>query len=485
MDRDTMSQYLPSTPTLRSVLAAIPASVNPFEWGQEIINKFRFPRVPPATFSVLIVFAIIHFLTAIVCLVILLRFIFPKSAIQKAKYGWLFRRIYVEDGDGYPVETTALILPNSGPLMACFQLLASCVAQAEIGLTLAAFKSYDMAPKFSLLLWLYVSWLLAYYGFWVTAWASVYTRLYTQEAYAEALKTASFYIKPLFLNCVFLGIPALVTLTHVGLLSWHISCFVRERDIWSDLINSLKEAAKLWNTLNKSTNAATSILSDALFKNVNGDRTAMALVAQTRDVARMAAAVEKNDHRLICSSQVMAFAWGVFLMITLLIYAAATWSLISLIKSADTEPIRRKRKMQVGLLRRRRNAYSEGSGAIPVDNEEASMLRRGLRYLTLHSFTMIAAISYSTVVCFIMGGHAKDIVVNAHWRGLGSWLSLASGIFIAMAMSFQFWRIWVDLDIIIPVQEARNQEEYDTFQNIPLRGKAEDHKLRSLCISDE
>ncbi|KAH9820619.1 hypothetical protein DFH28DRAFT_1093026 [Melampsora americana] len=463
--------YLPAMPTLKSVLRAIPENVNPFEYGQEVINTLRFPKVPRATFGVLILFASIHFLTAIVCLVILLRFIFPKSASQKAKYGWLFRKIYVEDADGYPVETRALILPNSGPLMACFQLLASCVAQAEIWLTLAAFKSYDAAPKYSLLLWLYISWLLAYYGFWVTAWASVYTRLYTQATYAEALKTAPFYIKPLFLNCFFIGVPFWVTIAQVGLLSWHISSFCRERDIWNDLVNSLKEAATLWNTLNKATNAATSILSDGLFKNVHTDRIATALVEQTRTVTRMAADVAINDHELIKRSQVMAFAWGVFLMTTLLIYSVATWSLITLIKSADSEPVRRKRKLQIGLLGRRKEVYNEESRATSADAEEARSLRRGLRYLTWHSLAMLTAILYSTIVCFIMGAHAKAIVVTAHWRGLGSWLSLASGIFIAMAMSFQFWRVWVDLDIIIPVQESRNQHEYDTFQDIPLQEK--------------
>ncbi|EGF97509.1 uncharacterized protein MELLADRAFT_85110 [Melampsora larici-populina 98AG31] len=406
------------------------------------------------------------------------------------------------------VDTTALILPNSGPLMACFHFLASGVAQAEIWLTLAAFKSYDTAPKYSLLLcWVHITKKVilvimclgsTYLGYWLTtAFGSrlgpqstlANFKADTQATYAEALKTAPLYIKPLFLNCFFLGVPIMVTFAQVGLLSWHMSSFCREQDIWNDLVNSLKEAAKLWNNLNKSTNAATSILSDGLFKNVNGDPIAMALVAQTRAVTLMTAEVETNDRQLIQRSQVMAFAWGVFLLITLIIYASATWSLISLIKSADTEPVRRKRKMQVGLLSRRKNSYTEEGGAISVDNEEARLLHRGLRYLTLHSLTMITAILYSSVVCFIMGAHAEAIMVTAHWRGLGSWLSLASGIFIAMAMAFQFssfwgtilmWRVWVDLDIIIPVQDARNEHEYDTFQgDIPLQEKAGDLAYQS------
>ncbi|EGF98388.1 uncharacterized protein MELLADRAFT_95733 [Melampsora larici-populina 98AG31] len=393
------------------------------------------------------------------------------------------------------VDTTALILPNSGPLMACFQFLASGVAQAEIWLTLAAFKSYDTAPKYSLLLWLYISWLLAYYGFWVTTWASVYTREFQSKEISDMPPHATLDLFWPHTGCIRRQrVPIMVTFAQVGLLSWHMSSFCRERDIWNDLVNSLKEAAKLWNNLNKSTNDATSILSHGLFKNVNGDPIAMALVAQTRAVTLMTADVETNDRQLIQRSQVMAFAWGAFLLITLIIYASATWSLISLIKSADTEPVRRKHKMQVGLLSRRKNSYTEEGGAISVDNEEARLLHRGLRYLTLHSLTMITAILYSSVVCFIMGAHAEAIVVTAHWRGLGSWLSLASGIFIAMAMAFQFssfwgtilmWRVWVDLDIIIPVQDARNEHEYDTFQgDIPLQEKAADLAYQSRsCLT--
>lgn len=472
--------------SFKYILETVPPSVNPFEFGQEIINCLRFPKVPLATCVVLVVFSIIHFLTFLVCLVILLRFIFPKSATQKAKYGWLFRRIRVEDGDGNPVETTSLILPNSGPLMAGFQILASSAAQAEIWLTLASFKSFNIAPKYSLLLWLYISWVLAYYGFWVTAWASVYTRLYTQTAYAEAIKSSAYYIfKPLFLNCFFLGVPALVTLIQVGLLAWHITAFCRERDIWNDLVNSLNQAADMWTTLNKSTNSATAILRDALDNNVIRDRNAIALVAQTSDVTRTAANVAHIDNDLIRRSQVMAFAWGVFLLITLVIYVTATWSLISLIKSADTnsESVRRKRKMQVGLLARRKSVYTEDSGAIPLHKSEARLLRRGLRYLTLHSLTMTLAILYSTVVCFLMGTHAKAIVITAHWRGLGSWLSLASGIFIAIAMSFQFWRVWVDLDIIIPVQDSRKAHEYESSQDIHMQRKTED--FTTPCISND
>ncbi|EGG05930.1 uncharacterized protein MELLADRAFT_74930 [Melampsora larici-populina 98AG31] len=196
----------------------------------------------------------------------------------------------------------------------------------------------------------------------------------------------------------------------------------------------------------------------------------------------MAANVAHIDDELIRRSQVMAFAWGVFLLITLMIYAAATWSLISLIKSADVEPVRRKRKMQVGLLARRRNVYTEDNGTIPLHKEEARLLRRGLRYLTLHSLTMTLAILYSTVVCFLMGTHAKAIVLTAHWRGLGSWLSLASGIFIAIAMSFQFWRVWVDLDIIIPVQDPRKQYEHDS-QDIHMQTNTED--FTTPCISND
>ncbi|EGF97511.1 uncharacterized protein MELLADRAFT_114284 [Melampsora larici-populina 98AG31] len=382
------------------------------------------------------------------------------------------------------VESTALILPNSGPLMACFQLLASIVATAEIWLTLASFKSYNVASKNGLLLWLYISWLLAFYGFWVTAWASVYTRLYTQTAYAEILKSSpSFIFKPMFLNCFFLGVPALVTLVEVGLLAWHITSFCRERDIWHDLVDAMKEAAKSWTTLNNTTNAATAMLKDGLFNNVTGDGNVTALVAQTRDVTRRAASLVRTDGGLIQSSQVMAFAWGVILLITLLIYATATWSLISLIKGADSEPVRRKRKVQVALLVRRKNTYTEEGGAISLDKEDARLLHRGLWYLTLHSLTMISAIFYSTVVCFLMGARAKDIVLTAHWRGVGSWLSLANGIFIATAMSFQFWRVWVDLDIIIPVQDPRKQHECGSCQDIPMQ-EAKGRIWRSSCTCD-
>ncbi|KAG0141205.1 hypothetical protein CROQUDRAFT_664170 [Cronartium quercuum f. sp. fusiforme G11] len=454
-------------PTLDEIVANLPPTINPFRFGPDLINQLRFPIVSSQTYLVLILFSIFHLLISLICILIVLRLTWPNSIKQKVKFSWIFKKVYVEDENGDQVETTPLILPNSGLLMAFFQFLASLVAQIQIYFTFFSFKSYKFASKFSLPVWLYISWLFAFYAFWVMTWASVYTRLYTQSAYAEALRSAPFYIfRPIVLNSFFVLIAVLVTFTDLFLISWNLVCFRQEKNYWADLLESMSVAAVGWDNLNSTTDASAALRGGLNTNNRTIIDSLSLLKGQVQDTMVKGYRVLAIDIQLIHRSRVIAFIWALILLFTCMIYAGVMKSLISLIDSASAKKGRRKPKVQVGLIRRPFPSQTcfdhpildETEERSFVDTvEEASVLQRGLHYLICHSLVMILAILYATAICIIMGVKAEEMILNSYWRGLGSWLSLVGGIFMAIAMAFQFWRIWVDLDIIIPVQDRRDQ----------------------------
>ncbi|KAI8444315.1 hypothetical protein BY996DRAFT_4569199, partial [Phakopsora pachyrhizi] len=105
----------------KEVIELIPPGVNPFEFIMKYLYEKNFPPTSEASIIVLKIFFSFHLLICFFCVSILILPFFK----GKRDSLWVFKKLYISDGENSRLHSTPLYFLNSGIIMAISQFFGS------------------------------------------------------------------------------------------------------------------------------------------------------------------------------------------------------------------------------------------------------------------------------------------------------------------------------------------------------------------------
>ncbi|EGG07296.1 uncharacterized protein MELLADRAFT_105800 [Melampsora larici-populina 98AG31] len=244
-----------------------------------------------------------------------------------------------------------------------------------------------------------------------------------------------FVKKPKLVNIFCVLVPAIIT---IGTLVWTVIitvAYYQEAWTYVELFDKMTIASNQWDS---------------------GD------VANIDYPGIFKSAVELVDAnlRLIEKVRWNSFWWALVSLFTLFFCSVSGWALVQLLRYSTSIV----KKLHMNRTHVKDLGYSN---YVWTEASEISLaLRKGYIYLLSHGVVMIASMSYKTVICILIGSKADLVIATSHWRALGSWLYLVSGVIVVGALLLQSWRIFTDLDIIIPQTQMDAQKSDHIDGNI-------------------
>lgn len=359
--------------------------------------------------------------------------------------------------------------------MALSQVMESLLSQVYIYLVFFTSRSVQFAERTAVRPWVCAIAVFQFYSCWFMAWTSITTRLYARNPYVDGnqRKKKMLYtlFHPMFLNAFFCTIPALVTSGSAYMFCDLMTTFYSQYDRMKVVEASLRKGSIAWtraNATSKHNSAQAALESVPQIARAFGDSLTAGL--QLGESIRSSISADRRE----------SYFWVGVLAMTCLIYILSFWMLLVLISSG----INRRKQVQIGLVSISRNNPSlsqarSGSESRVQDTNRlapstASSLRRspeqraiirGYRYFAFHGTLMILSMLCTIVVRIILGIKAEQLNWEADWRARGSWLTLVSGAFAALATTFQCVRTVIDFAILIPVDTGSSRSSSDTYAN--------------------
>ncbi|EGG11478.1 uncharacterized protein MELLADRAFT_102474 [Melampsora larici-populina 98AG31] len=209
---------------------------------------------------------------------------------------------------------------------------------------------------------------------------------------------------------------------------------------------------------------------------VAGDEFEAGKTVDLKDLIKVGLKFHNVNSELMSRIRWNSFFWAIIGFITLLLFVLSGWSLIALLRHGAT-------KLEA---LKPNNAHLKLSDVTQFlsshPKQIARDLKRGYAYVVCHFVIMMASMSYKIVICVIIGVHADLMVMDARWRSLGSWLYLLCGVIVAPAMLLQTWRIFTDLDIIIP--ESQVGETHPAETNCDTNIETDNYSLEDFSLCD-
>ncbi|KAH9450107.1 hypothetical protein Pst134EA_026817 [Puccinia striiformis f. sp. tritici] len=445
LDVHRLDNYSPLLINIQRGLSTAQANTNYFDALTRYVENERYPEVPNFTYIILICFSVLHFIVLVVCFVNFIWPIFNYSSTERSKKFWLAKLIPIAVQGAGRFRPVPLILINSGILMALSQVVESMLSIIYIYLTYFSAQSVEFAERTSTRPWACAITQFQFYSCWFMAWTSLYTRIYARNPYIDRLgnhrRTACIMFHPLLLNIFFCIIPILVTVAS-GLMIHAL--VIDSKDlfkVWSSMNKVLENGSLDWDSLY---NATTSVsASDEFRLSLDLKTTVLRGTIAGMDVAQSL----RNN---IARDRQESLLWTVVFIGTCSLYMFSYCMLLLLISSGIK---RFKRPVQIGLISTRINNSNTNAAYDPDTHEErriasstesqindyaeqTSMIK-GFVYLAVHGAAMILAM-LCTIGCRItLAIKARELNWHAEWRAIGSWLTLVSGTFAALAITFQ------------------------------------------------
>lgn len=411
---------------VQEFIADLTPGQNPFRLGIDHIQERRYPQVSASTNDILISFAIIHaFIIWVCCMVIIVPI--SCSHVRRKKYLWYFKLVHVDRA------LTPFRIPNSVLAVAITQLISSLICLIYCCLDYMSLQAPKTSRRIPLYAWVQLMWLFSFYGYWITGWSGLCTILCSPLSRVPWL-LRPIVKKPKLVNILCILVPAIITF---GTLVWTVIitvAYYQEAWIYVRLFDKMTIASNQWDSANVS-----NIDYPGIFES----------------------AVELVDAnlKLIEKLRWNSFWWALISLLTLFFCSVSGWSLVQLLRYSTS--IVKKLHMN------RTHVKDLGSSNyVWTEASEISLaLRKGYIYLLSHGMVMIASILYKTVICILIGSKADLVIATSHWRALGSWMYLVSGVIVVAALLLQSWRIFTDLDIIIPQTQMDSQKSDQTDGN--------------------
>ncbi|KAI8447569.1 hypothetical protein BY996DRAFT_6420863 [Phakopsora pachyrhizi] len=371
--------------------------------------------------------------------------------------------------DSIRILPNPLILINSGVVVAVCQLISSVLYEIFLILTLSSFQWQDSTTQTPFRAWLsektqrtaiikFIGMiflrgaalvLFEFYAFWAIAWTSIYTRLYTEDSYFKKVQRWPYKIfQPLTMNFFFISISILATVLAPIHIYYLAKGFVDNGDHYAAALNSFDSGSIVWEMFNSSINANNSNIWDV---NVNAlQRLSGALSnSSEKSFTLIVASID-----LINKERVITYFWLFFIFAALLLYAIGTQKLLCSINSELSG-----KKVEIKVVSNRGDTSSSFTNHSVRKLEDQVALRKSRYYLTCYSTLFIIAGLFDMAMRIFQIAKAQEISGQRRWSIIRGWLVLFNGAFIAIAVTFQCWRTFVDFDIIIPINGPNASRE--------------------------
>lgn len=424
---------------------------NPYTNGAKFLERRRYPPVAPSTFKILAGFAVIHsMIIGVCCLVIVFPIVYSRS--KRRKYFWIWKRVYVSQ------VTTPLFVVNSVMIVAMAQLVSSVVCLIYTYLDYASFTSPAVARKINLQVLAQIMWLFGFYEYWTTSCSGLCTVL------CSPLRRIPAPLRPLvnhphLVNYFNLSVPIIVT---IATIAWQVSLSLAHQ----------KESQMYI------------VLREILLS--TGDRLDDKKPIDFKNLFKILKQYIHVNHKLVDQLRGNSFFWFSIDLVTLSFFSISGGSLFSLLRHSAIQVDRLGQssphtKIETKIEHPKSDPEQTGSGSERnwKPDQVAASLRQGYIYMLCHFSVMAFSITYTVVVCLLVGIQAKKVVVDSEWRSLGSWLYLVCGVIVAFALLLQSWRICTDLDIIIS-ESAHTSDQADHTRS--LSDELESHYLDDVVI---
>lgn len=425
---------------------AFPAGVNPYHYAANLLEERRYPTVHKSTFDLLKAFGVTHMCIVCVCCLVIAVPIMLSHA-KRLKYLWTFKTAQAGNAQ------KSFYVPNSVLAVAVTQLVSSGLCVLYAYLDYISFQSSEVANRVYLYAWVQVMWLFGFYGYWITGWAGLCTILCSPLSQIPR-PLRPLVTRPQVVNLLGIIFPVAVS---VGTIAWVfvlILAYHHESETFTQL-----RALILW----------------------AGDELEAGKQPDLKSLVKVGMVFHNANSELTQRIRWNSFFWALIGICTLFLFVLSGWSLITLLRHGAT-------KLEA---MKPNNAHLELSGvtqALRSDPKQISqVLKRGYAYVVCHFMIVMTSMAYKIVFCLLIGVHANSVVMDSRWRSLASWLYLLCGVIVAPAMLLQTWRIFTDLDIIIPESQVEdtNLTQTNCASNIETDSyfleDFTDHDLKGTC----
>ncbi|KAI8443811.1 hypothetical protein BY996DRAFT_6420862 [Phakopsora pachyrhizi] len=332
--------------------------------------------------------------------------------------------------------------------MAYSQLFESLLSEIYVFLNFFAARSHSLVLKIPFRALNVAVTLFQFYAAWAMAWTSICTRVYSKRSYASQVQFWPYkFFRPLVINFFFCSVSIFVTISTPILIYILVDAFHHERSEFDLMLDTLRQGAGVWQTLSASLDsegvvfAIGSIFAESLKRGHN-----------------WTAALLEHASRAKWVSIVWAIMFFVALMLLRIIGA----------EIKGNPPT-----VEIGVV------SADHNDSQITDHYNQMKLKRGFYYLAVHSSLMILSLMFNIITRIILAVKSFEALVNTTWAIAFSWLILVSGLFSAIATTFQCWRLYVDFDIIIPVE----QHDFGSSHNSSIDEGVEEMQETTMAIS--
>ncbi|KAI8461425.1 hypothetical protein BY996DRAFT_6669175 [Phakopsora pachyrhizi] len=418
---------------IKNLFKLLPPGVNPFEFIIKYLYEKNFPPTSNASIIVLKIFFSFHLLICFFCISILILPFFK----GKRDSMWVFKKLYISDGQNLRLHPSPLYFLNSGMIMAISQFFGSVSSVLYILLLLRSSKDTEYRAKAKSIKFLSPMLNFEFFAYWVMAWNSLYTKLYSGAFYTTNMNSKQRCTVPPFIyNFLFVTFPFISIFIDVYYLKILMDSMSQQSSAWFDLLENLKVGSKIWEDIME---PSTDTMKHANLMNKIMENTNKSEVLARSLLWSLDLVVER--FRNLC------ITWTIVLFITCVLFIYSLWSFLSLIyqsirpkfpKPANNIPVltcsRNKTKQQNQFLTQ---------AEVPV-SPQIKIIRQKLRFLTFRASVMVFSISISIIICMIGSITPVRIATDPSWRSIMCWVPLISGSIASLPITYQCWRLCND-----------------------------------------
>ncbi|KAG0144739.1 hypothetical protein CROQUDRAFT_608892 [Cronartium quercuum f. sp. fusiforme G11] len=395
---------------------------NPYDAYAVYFRNKRNPNVSPAIFGVMISFTIVNLATILLCIFSIVLPILT-NAKRRKKYLWIVKTTYLQS------TTRPCWVPNS--------VLAVSLAQVSSTFACVVYTLVDYiglrtgyTPELFLSLWIQLVWLFEFYAAWVSCWSAFCTFLSSPAHMVSISARTRRFFNPRLLNYIFVIFPIIVTiLTLAWVLELHPAAGA-EKEEYNNFMQYLDIVQRRWTT------------KDTV--NPLNSPTFVHMALRKIHTYRTLVKIRSGNF----------YSWAIVMTLTFFFHCTAAILLIKLLRACSTSLKEVDfSKTKVARYIEDNDAYDSKSTSDATSLSGTSIeacMNRGHRYILAHSILVNLASFYTSSMCYTLGVNAGRVINSPQWRSLASWLYLVSGAIVTLSMLLQSWRIFTDLDVIIP-----------------------------------
>lgn len=395
-------------------LPQLPPKVNPYDYLKESMQAMAFPTVPSSdpVFALLITFAVVY--VVIFCLAVSLVVIpFTRNQKFQQKHLWLWKKEHVAQNN----QINTYYIPNPGMAVAISQIFASILAEIFIVLSYMNFQSSQFSQRSYISMWLVVSYVPGFFGFWLSGWSALYIYILAPGKGGKRNGSSKKTIPhPLLLNTLCIGVPAVVLLVASGYGIASFFFFRSEQDAFVNLVSTFEDLSAHWTpptTVNRHIDYDT--LTSVIFP------------------------FHQTSQFFLRHFRGACLAWSIFVIIAVIFYTVTVILLLKLMKKSVT--VARETAVGLSLDSEMEKGHSEATfltddrATVPI--LQAKKLRRKYLFLVARCMLVTLLLLWYVVTGLILSIKAEDILITPAWRVTSAWVIVFSAAFLSLSLLIQ------------------------------------------------